>query len=57
MTAKAATTVLSIRKFPPDLHKRIKVAATGQELSVQDYVTKVLDESVPSLSKAAKAAK
>jgi predicted HicB family RNase H-like nuclease len=50
-TAKTVTTVLSIRKFPPELHKRIKIAATAASVSVQDYVTNVLDSHVPKTAK------
>jgi len=54
MTAKTATTVLSIRKFPPDLHKRIKLVATAAGKSVQDYVTEILEKYVPTASAAAR---
>ena len=50
MTAKTPTTVLSIRKFPPELHKRIKMAATAAGVSVQDFVTNILDSHVPKLA-------
>jgi predicted HicB family RNase H-like nuclease len=42
------TTVLRIRKFPAELHRRIKLAATGKGKSVQEYVAEVLEQNVPA---------
>ena len=46
------TTVLSLRKFPADLHQRIRIAATAKGLSVKQFVIDMLDKHVPAAAAA-----
>jgi uncharacterized protein (DUF1778 family) len=39
----------------PEMRRRIKMAAAQRDLSVRDYVVRILDEAVPSMPKATQA--